>query len=172
MDRTHQSALIKTIQKLDAQRNELVDNPEIATRISAYEMAFRMQASVPELTDLSGESKKTLEMYGATPGDGSYASNCLLARRLVEKGTRFVQLYHRGWDHHGGLDKYMKSLLQATRTKRPGPSSPISSNADSCRTPSSSGEANSDAPPCSRAKAAPDAITISKASPCGWPEAA
>ena len=108
MDRQHQSALIKTIQKLDAQRNELVDDPEIATRISAYEMAFRMQASVPELTDLSGESQKTLEMYGAKPGDGSYASNCLLARRLIEKGSRFVQLYHRGWDHHGGLDKYMK----------------------------------------------------------------
>lgn len=107
VDRQHQSALIKTIQQLDSQRNELVEDPEIATRISAYEMAFRMQASVPELTDLSGESQKTLEMYGAKPGDGSYASNCLLARRLIEKGTRFVQLYHRGWDHHGGLEKYM-----------------------------------------------------------------
>ena len=107
IDRSHQNALIKTIQQLDNQRNELVDDPEIATRISAYEMAFRMQASVPELTDLSGESQKTLDMYGAKPGDGSYASNCLLARRLIEKGTRFVQLYHRGWDHHGGLEKYM-----------------------------------------------------------------
>ncbi|MDC1206195.1 DUF1501 domain-containing protein, partial [Akkermansiaceae bacterium] len=114
VDRQQQSALIKTIQKLDAQRNELVDNPEIATRISAYEMAFRMQASVPELTDISGESKKTLEMYGATPGDGSYASNCLMARRLIEKGTRFVQLYHRGWDHHGDLDKYMKVCCRHT----------------------------------------------------------
>jgi hypothetical protein len=107
VDRQHHNALIKTIQKLDSQRNELVDDPEIATRISAYEMAFKMQASVPELTDLSGESQKTLDMYGAKPGDGSYASNCLLARRLIEKGTRFVQLYHRGWDHHGGLEKYM-----------------------------------------------------------------
>ncbi|MDB4509910.1 DUF1501 domain-containing protein [Akkermansiaceae bacterium] len=107
VDSRHQNALIKTIQKLDAQRNDLVDDPEIATRISAYEMAFRMQASVPELTDLSGESQKTLDIYGAKPGDGSYASNCLLARRLIEKGTRFVQLYHRGWDHHGGLEKYM-----------------------------------------------------------------
>jgi hypothetical protein len=107
VDRSHQSALIKTIQQLDAQRNDLIDDPEIASRISAYEMAFRMQASVPELTDLSGESQKTLDMYGAKPGDGSYASNCLLARRLIEKGTRFVQLYHRGWDHHGGLEKYM-----------------------------------------------------------------
>jgi hypothetical protein len=107
IDRRHQSALIKTIQQLDTQRNALVDDPEIATRISAYEMAFRMQASVPELTDLSGESTETLERYGAKPGDGSYASNCLLARRLIEKGTHFVQLYHRGWDHHGGLQKYM-----------------------------------------------------------------
>ena len=107
VSRQHQSALIRTIQKLDSQRNSIVDNPEIAARINAYEMAFKMQASVPELTDVSGESQKTLDMYGAKPGDGSYASNCLLARRLIEKGTRFVQLYHRGWDHHGGLEKYM-----------------------------------------------------------------
>ena len=66
-------------------------------------MAFRMQASVPELVDLKGESKETLEMYGAKPGDGSFASNCLLARRLAERGVRFIQLYHRGWDHHGGV---------------------------------------------------------------------
>ncbi|MEZ7957759.1 MAG: DUF1501 domain-containing protein [Rubritalea sp.] len=104
----HQDALIRTIQQLDAKRNDLVDNPEISARIKAYEMAFRMQTSVPELTDFAGESQKTLDMYGATPGDGSYASNCLLARRMIEKGVRFVQLYHRGWDHHGGLDKYMK----------------------------------------------------------------
>lgn len=114
VDRRHQSALIKTIQQLDSQRNALVDDPEIATRINAYEMAFRMQASVPELTDLSGESAETLERYGARPGDGSYASNCLLARRLIEKGTRFVQLYHRGWDHHGGLVKYMNTCCGLT----------------------------------------------------------
>ncbi len=108
VSRGHQDELIRTIQNLDSKRNDLVDNPEISARISAYEMAFRMQTSVPELTDLAGESQKTLDMYGATPGDGSYASNCLLARRMIEKGVRFVQLYHRGWDHHGGLDKYMK----------------------------------------------------------------
>ena len=107
VSRNHQDALIRTIQQLDSQRNAVVEDPEIAARISAYEMAFRMQTSVPELTDLSGESQKTLDMYGAKPGDGSYASNCLLARRLIEKGVRFVQLYHRGWDHHGGLEKYM-----------------------------------------------------------------
>ena len=70
-------------------------------------MAFRMQTSIPELVDVSDESPETLEMYGGTPGDGSYASNCLLARRLAERGVRFIHLYHRGWDHHGGLEKYM-----------------------------------------------------------------
>jgi uncharacterized protein (DUF1501 family) len=80
-----------------------VDDPEIATRISQYEMAFRMQASVPELVDFSGEPARVLEMYGTRGGDGTFASNCLLARRLAERGVRFIQLYHRGWDHHGGV---------------------------------------------------------------------
>ena len=92
---------------LNAERNQVAFDPEIDTRIAQYEMAFRMQASVPELVDLSGESHKTLAMYGATPGDGSFASNCLLARRLAERGVRFIQLYHRGWDHHGGIKKNM-----------------------------------------------------------------
>ncbi|MDA0765859.1 MAG: DUF1501 domain-containing protein [Verrucomicrobia bacterium] len=102
-----QNALVQTIQQLDSHRNATVDNPEIEARIAAYEMAFRMQASVPELTDVSKEPQHILDMYGAKPGDGSYASNCLLARRLAEQGVRFIQLYHRGWDHHGGLEKYM-----------------------------------------------------------------
>jgi hypothetical protein len=76
-------------------------DPEIETRIASYEMAFRMQTSVPELTDISGESAAIHEMYGTEPGKRSFANNCLLARRLVERGVRFVQLYHRGWDHHG-----------------------------------------------------------------------
>ena len=75
---------------------------EIGTRIAAYEMAYRMQTAGPELIDFSKESKATLEMYGAEPGAGSFANNCLLARRLVERGVRFVQLYHTDWDHHGG----------------------------------------------------------------------
>jgi arylsulfatase A-like enzyme len=66
-------------------------------------MAFKMRASVPELMDISHESPKTLELYGARPGDGSFAANCLLARRLAERGVRFIQLYHRDWDHHGNL---------------------------------------------------------------------
>ena len=70
-------------------------------------MAFRMQTSVPELADISDEPQHVLDLYGAQPGDGSYASNCLLARRLAERGVRFIHLYHRGWDHHGDLQKYM-----------------------------------------------------------------
>lgn len=76
-------------------------DPEIETRISQYELAYRMQSSVPELMDISKETKETMESYGAKPGEKSFANNCLLARRLVERGVRFVQLYHRGWDHHG-----------------------------------------------------------------------
>ena len=102
-----QRQLVNAIQKLDRHRNRQVQNPEIDTRIAAYEMAFRMQSSVPDLVDVSDEPQSVLEAYGATPGDGSYASNCLLARRLAERGTRFIQLYHRGWDHHGDLKRYM-----------------------------------------------------------------
>ena len=102
-----QSALVEAINKLDRKRNKLVVNPEIDTRIAAYEMAFRMQTSVPGLMDISKEPQRVLDLYGAKPGDGSYASNCLLARRLAERGVRFIQLYHRGWDHHGGLERYM-----------------------------------------------------------------
>ncbi len=101
--RSDQRQVIDAVNELNRIRNGVVDDPEIVTKISQYEMAFRMQASVPELVDLAGESKETLEMYGATPGDGSFASNCLLARRLAERGVRFIQLYHRGWDHHGGV---------------------------------------------------------------------
>ena len=109
-----QRRVVDAILELNTIRNQTVHNSEIETRIAAYEMAFRMQASVPELMDVSGESKETLAMYGATPGDGSFASNCLLARRLAEKGVRFIQLYHRGWDHHGGLEKYMKICCEHT----------------------------------------------------------
>lgn len=104
---TQQANLVETIRQLDQERNQLVRNPEIDTRIAAYEMAFRMQTSVPDLVDISKEPQHVLDLYGAKPGDGSYASNCLLARRLAERGTRFIQLYHRGWDHHGDLQRYM-----------------------------------------------------------------
>jgi hypothetical protein len=85
-------------------------DPEIQTRISQYELAFRMQASVPELTDFASEPQEMLDLYGVKqPGDGSFASNCLMARRLAERGVRFIQLYHRAWDHHTNLDQAMPS---------------------------------------------------------------
>lgn len=101
--RSDQREVIEAVNQLNRFRNELVDDPEIATSVSQYELAFKMQASVPELMDVSNEPQHVLDMYGATPGDGSFASNCLLARRLAERGVRFIQLYHRGWDHHGGV---------------------------------------------------------------------
>ena len=91
---------IDAINLLNNLNYKAVKDPEILTRIAQYELAFKMQNSVPDLTDMSKESKQTMEMYGATPGDGSFASNCLLARRLAERGVRFIQLYHRDWDHH------------------------------------------------------------------------
>jgi hypothetical protein len=109
-----QSRLVGAVGDLDRHRNERLNDPEVATRISAYEMAFRMQSSVPELMDVSDEPKHILDMYEAKPGDGSYASNCLLARRLVERGVRFIHLYHRGWDHHGGLVKFMNTCCGLT----------------------------------------------------------
>jgi hypothetical protein len=100
-----QRKLIHTVNRLNRLAADQTRDPETATRIEQYELAFRMQAAVPELMAYQEESKETLELYGCTPGDGSFASNCLLARRLAERGTRFIQLYHRGWDHHGGIKK-------------------------------------------------------------------
>ena len=101
--RERQRDVITAVQQLNQLRNELVQDQEISTRISQYEMAFRMQASVPKLIDISDEPKHVLDLYGTKGSDGSFAANCLLARRLVERGVRFVQLYHRGWDHHGNI---------------------------------------------------------------------
>ncbi|MBI1247019.1 DUF1501 domain-containing protein [bacterium] len=102
-----QRELVDAISRLNQHRMQSNGDPEIASRIAAYEMAFRMQMSVPQLTDVSDEPQHILDMYGAKPGDGSFASNCLLARRLAERGVRFIHLYHRGWDHHGGMEKFM-----------------------------------------------------------------
>ncbi|MCA9015614.1 MAG: DUF1501 domain-containing protein, partial [Planctomycetaceae bacterium] len=101
IDTKRQSEFIDTVNQLNTLRLEKTRDPEISTRISAYEMAYRMQSSAPELMDLSGETKETLDLYGVDPAKPSYARNCLLARRLIEKGCRFVQLYHTDWDHHG-----------------------------------------------------------------------
>ena len=117
VDRESQRRLIEKIGELDAHHHAEVGDPALQARIAAYELAFRMQTSVPALADCSDEPQAVLDKYGATPGDGSFASNCLLARRLSERGVRFVQLYHRGWDHHGGLEKYM--TISAGSTDRP-----------------------------------------------------
>lgn len=101
--KNEQRRLVDAINALNREKDNLVSDPEIATRISQYEMAFRMQTSVPELMELKDEPKHILDMYGAEAGDGSFASNCLLARRLAERGVRFIHLYHRGWDHHGNV---------------------------------------------------------------------
>lgn len=104
-----QRQVVEEIKRLNGFLAEEQNDPEIATRIAQYEMAFKMQASVPELTDFKDESKATLDLYGVKePGDGSFASNCLLARRLAERGVRMIQLYHRAWDHHGQLEEGMK----------------------------------------------------------------
>lgn len=107
VSREQQQKLIEAVNKLNRHQNKGIENAEIQTRIAAYEMAFKMQTAIPELMDMSDEPQHVLDMYGAKPGDGTYASNCLLARRLAERGVRFIHLYHRGWDHHGGLVKYM-----------------------------------------------------------------
>jgi uncharacterized protein (DUF1501 family) len=86
---------------MNRENQKVFGDPELETRIAAYEMAYRMQSSVPDLTDISKEPAKIHEMYGTEPGQASFGNNCLLARRLVERGVRFVQLYHRGWDTHG-----------------------------------------------------------------------
>jgi hypothetical protein len=107
-----QQETIQTIREMNLAALTESGDPEIGTRVSAYEMAYRMQSSGPELIDFRKESKETLDMYGAEPGKATYANNCLLARRLVERGARFVQLYHTDWDHHADLGQ---PLDQVTR---------------------------------------------------------
>lgn len=110
MNRSDRRAMLDIVSELNSRDAERNGDAEIHSRVSQYEMAFRMQTAVPELTDLSTEGEATLEMYGPdvrTPG--SFASNCLLARRLAEQGTRFIQLYHRGWDAHGNIPKDIPS---------------------------------------------------------------
>ena len=105
---------IDAINALNRLEDKAVHDPEIQTRVAQYEMAFRMQSSVPDLMDMSKEPASMLEMYGAKPGDGSFASNCLLARKLAERGVRFIQLYHRDWDHHSGVKANIAIKAQET----------------------------------------------------------
>jgi hypothetical protein len=112
VDAKKQDEFTDAVKDLNKLRLEATGDPEIETRIAAYEMAYRMQSAAPELMDLSKEPLKVLEQYGAKPGQPSFAANCLMARRLVERGVRFVQLYHTDWDHHGGALDLTKPLDQ------------------------------------------------------------
>jgi hypothetical protein len=105
INRKSQRSTIDAINVLNQKRFDSVADPEIQTRMNSFEMAYRMQDVAPEVTDISLESPETLEMYGAKPGEPSFANNCLLARRLVEQGVRFVELFHESWDQHGNLKK-------------------------------------------------------------------
>lgn len=109
---TLQRSVVSSVQRMNQIADRQLSDPEIAARISQYEMAFRMQSSVPELMRLDDEPAHVLEMYGAKPGDGSFSSNCLLARRLAERGVRFIQLYHRDWDHHGAVKAHSAGSAQ------------------------------------------------------------
>ena len=108
IDGQRQREVVDAVQQLNRLQNDVVDDPEIATRISQYEMAFRMQTSVPSLRDFANESPRTLANYGIQGPDGSFGANCLMARRLAERGVRFIQLYHRDWDHHGSVRDHMR----------------------------------------------------------------
>jgi hypothetical protein len=113
IDRDHQRMTVAEINRLNAMLAEDRLDPEIQTRIAQFELAFRMQASVPELTDFHSEPKHVLDMYGIkAPGDGLFASNCLMARRLAERGVRMIQLYHRAWDHHGDIEHAMPTAAR------------------------------------------------------------
>ncbi len=114
IDAPKQRDFFDVVGDLNRMRQDVTADPEIATRIAAYEMAYRMQTSAPDLMDIKGESPATLAMYGAENGKSSFANNCLLARRLVERGVRFVQLYHTNWDHHGGPGETLEKDLVFT----------------------------------------------------------
>ena len=107
VDRGRQHDVVNAVQSLNTLRNDAIDDPEVETRLSQLELAFKMQMSVPELMDFSDEPQHTLDLYGTQGADGSFAANCLLARRLAERGVRFIHLYHRGWDHHNDLVRFM-----------------------------------------------------------------
>ena len=109
-----QKASLDAVRDLNRMRLQAIGDPEIATRINSFEMAFRMQSSVPDLMDISTEPQSILDLYGAEPGKSSYANNCLLARRLVERGVRFVQLFHESWDQHADLTNRIQTNCKDT----------------------------------------------------------
>ena len=113
-DNQIQRESLDSLKKLNEMHLAEAGDPEIASRINSFEMAYRMQGVAPEIMDLNKESKETLEMYGAEPGKSSYANCCLLSRRLIERGVRFVQIFHEAWDHHGGLVSGLKDQCGKT----------------------------------------------------------
>ena len=114
VDATLQRETLDLVGSLNRRRRDATGDPEIAARIASYELAYRMQTSAPELMDLSGESPESLALYGAERGKASFANNCLLARRLVERGARFIHLFHEGWDHHSDVAGGLKTQCGAT----------------------------------------------------------
>jgi hypothetical protein len=115
VNRELRRSMLDEVRDLNQQKLAEAGDPEIATRIAQYEMAFRMQASVPELTDVKDEPKHVLDMYGPEVRiPGKYAANCLLARRLAERGVRFIQLFHMGWDHHFKLPNALRGQCRDT----------------------------------------------------------
>ena len=114
MDDEVQRDSLATIKKLNQKKLDSVGDPEIATRINSFEMAYKMQSSAPDLMDLSKEPKHILDLYGVEPGKVNYASACLLARRMIERGVRFVQIFHESWDQHGGLVGDLKKNCKNT----------------------------------------------------------
>ena len=118
VDAQVQQDSLDSIKKLNQMHLDVAGDPEIATRIHSYEMACRMQVGAPEVMDIAREPKAVLEMYGAEPGKPSFANNCLLARRLIERGVRFVQLFHEAWDQHGNLKADLKKNCHNTDQAR------------------------------------------------------
>lgn len=114
IDNEAQRDTLDAVSGLNQRRLDVMGDPEIATRINSFELAFRMQSSAPDLMDISNEPKHVLDLYGAEPGARSFANNCLLARRLVERGVRYVQLFHEAWDQHGDLRNGLKNNCRDT----------------------------------------------------------
>ncbi len=114
VDARRQRDVVETINELNRHRNAADMNPDVTARIAQYELAFRMQASVPGLVDIADEPQHVLDAYGVKGADGSFAYNCLLARRMAERGVRFIQLYHRGWDHHDRINQYVREACKSS----------------------------------------------------------
>jgi hypothetical protein len=166
-----QRASLDSIKRLNQQRLDVVGDPEIATRINQLRWPRRMQTSAPELMDLSKEPKHSPRNVRRGAGQRSFANACLLARRLVERGVRFVEIFHEAWDQHGNLKKDIVQNCR-TPTKPPPRWSKTSSNAACWTTPSSSGAANSGARRWSRARQRRPRSSSELRSRCGWRAAA